>query len=128
MKKILLVIITLIFSLTSFSQETTTSEVSIENNEIKYTGDLGGEIYSFDMSVVYKDGKEDRLRSTTGKITDEMLEIINNKLPESYSLGDTTTVYFMNIKLKPEKHLDTEVFCEGDVLVKLPVYYHQIIF
>jgi len=127
MKNLLLIIVTLFFSLTSFSQEKNSSGVILENNTLKYVGDLEGEIYRFDMVVSFNE-KNVRLKKVDGnKLTDEMVEIFS-ELPKHFNVGDTTTVYFMNISLLPKKHLNTEVTCETNNLVNLPVYLHQIVF
>jgi hypothetical protein len=127
MKNLLLIIVTLFFSLTSFSQEKNSSGVILENNTLKYVGDLEGEIYRFDMSVSFNE-KNVRLKKVDGnKLTDEMVEIFN-ELPKHFNVGDTTLVVFQNISLLPKKYLNTDYSCEDGDLIKISPYLHRIIF
>ena len=127
MKNLLLIIVTLFFSLASFSQEKNSSGVILENNTLKYVGDLEGEIYRFDMSVSFNE-KNVRLKKVDGnKLTDEMVEIFS-ELPKHFNVGDTTLVVFQNISLLPKKHLNTDYSCEDGDLIKISPYLHRIIF
>ena len=127
MKNLLLIIVTLFFSLTSFSQEKNSSGVILENNTLKYVGDLEGEIYRFDMSVSFNE-KNVRLKKVDGnKLTDEMVEIFS-ELPKHFNVGDTTLVVFKNISLLPKKYLNTDYSCEDGDLIKISPYLHRIIF
>jgi len=127
MKNLFLIIVTLFFSLTSFSQEKNSSGVILENNTLKYVGDLEGEIYRFDMSVSFNE-KNVRLKKVDGnKLTDEMVEIFN-ELPKHFNVGDTTLVVFQNISLLPKKYLNTDYSCEDGDLIKISPYLHRIIF
>ena len=127
MKNLFLIIVTLFFSLTSFSQEKNSSGVILENNTLKYVGDLEGEIYRFDMSVSFNE-KNVRLKKVDGnKLTDEMVEIFN-ELPKHFNVGDTTLVVFKNISLLPKKYLNTDYSCEDGDLIKISPYLHRIIF
>ena len=127
MKNLLLIIVTLFFSLTSFSQEKNSSGVILENNTLKYVGDLEGEIYRFDMSVSFNE-KNVRLKKVDGnKLTDEMVEIFS-ELPKHFNVGDTTLVVFQNISLLPKKYLNTDYSCEDGDLIKISPYLHRIIF
>ena len=119
MKNLLLVVITLVFSLTSFSQENNRSVLVLENNTLKYTGKLDGKVHSFDMVTSYN-GKDVRLRSVGGnKLTDEMIKVIND-LPKYFNEGDTTIVSFMNIYMTSGKNTKD--------LKKLPPLLEEIIF
>ena len=127
MKNLLLIIVTLFFSLTSFSQEKNSSGVILENNTLKYVGDLEGEIYRFDMVVSFNE-KNVRLKKVDGnKLTDEMVEIFS-ELPKHFNVGDTTLVVFQNISLLPKKYLNTDYSCEDGDLIKISPYLHRIIF
>ena len=127
MKNLLLVIVTLVFSLTSFSQEKNSSGIILENNTLKYVGDLDGEIYRFDMVVSFNE-KNVRLKKVDGnKLTDEMVEIFS-ELPKHFNVGDTTLVVFQNISLLPKKYLNTDYSCEDGDLIKVSPYLHRIIF
>ena len=119
MKNLLLVMVTLVFSLTSFSQEKNSSGVILENNTLKCVGKLDGNVFSYDMVTVYN-GKEIRLRSIGGdKLTDEMIGVIND-LPKYFNEGDTTQVVFMNIVMTSGKNTKDRI--------KLPPVIEEIIF
>lgn len=97
MKKILLVIVTMICSLTSFSQTKNNSDVVLENNTLKYVGNyVDGQIRSFEMVVKYKDGLTSFVSNNGGPLTDEMINAINN-LSKYYNDGEASQVVFKNI-------------------------------
>ena len=104
MKKILLVIVTIICSLTSFSQTKNNSDVVLENNTLKYVGNyLDGQIRSFEMVVKYKDGLTSFVSNNGGPLTDEMINAINN-LSKYYNDGEATQVVFKNILMSSGKY------------------------
>ena len=97
MKKILLVIVTMVFSLTSFSQTKNRSDVVLENNTLKYVGNyLDGQIRSFEMVVKYKDSVKTFVSNDGSLLTNEMVNAINN-LSKYYNDGEATQVVFKNI-------------------------------
>ena len=106
MKNLLLIIVTLVFSLNSFSQDENSSvnvNVVLENHTLKYDGKLDGKIMRFDMKIKFN-GHEKifESRNDGGNLTDEMIKSVNN-LHKYYNEGDTTEVVFHNILVNTEK-------------------------
>ena len=102
MKNLLLIIVTLVFSLNSFSQEKNKSQVILENNTLKYIGETGGKITSFQVTMEF-DGFGKSYDVKGDRLTEELITVIDN-LSKYYNEGDTTEVVFKKIIMTSDKN------------------------